>query len=823
MPIFVNATTRPMHKWLSLILAMLMVCRASSQELYDDYRLYKLSADDEQEHVISGDTLLFYRLQQNPTDIFDDVTAYRFSFVEYARRGQFYQDRKALVDGVELRHQNLAMLRRVVIGEQSFAGLGFGSGQIGSLGSGMELYSTHQAVPIDGANVGLFFSGKGYLGGARATAHVSHRGGWSSSLHTTLKGGNDLYVKGVYNNSLDLALRLSKHYESGASLSLVALATLSDRGLRSGTTEEAFRLTGNKLYNPTWGKQSGKVRNSRTRQDCVPFAMLSYHQPLGESTQMSLSVAGDYGTRDYTSLGWYGAMTPRPDNYRYLPSYYGSVGIASEIEKAWRAGDERYTQVDWQELYAQNRMSNQGAIYALEGHVERIAKAQASLYFITTLSQNLTLDYGFKLTANDSRNFKQMKDLLGALYLRDVDYYLMDDDTYSLNYQNDLRNPNRKVQEGDRFSYDYSLTDYLLSADLILHYRSNRWLWDVGLSVADERISRRGYFEKEIYSGQGSYGSSATAKFTPYTFKTTLGYSFSPKHYLNLGVALSDVAPEAKDIFLNPQYNNRLVDNPEAEHHFGAEATYRFTSQNAQFVVTAYMLSKRNQRQTFRAYDDLSATYCDVVVEGIGELSYGVESAGKLTLSRSLELALSASAGRYYYSTNPVVTHYDDRDGSLVSRSVSYMTNCCLGGAPSLTASAEVTYFTYRGWIASCGVQGVAMRYVDPSPIRRTERVAKQASVSTEIYRSFILQHRLSDAVTVDASLSRWFNLGRSRLSATLSVRNLLGNRGIEYGGYEQSRIRNYQSGANRVYLPMDDVVMYSYPRTFYAVISWKL
>ena len=62
--------------------------------------------------------------------------------------------------------------------------------------------------------------------------------------------------------------------------------------------------------------------------------MLSYHQPLGESTQMSLSVAVDYGTRDYTSLGWYGAMTPRPDNYRYLPSYYGSVGIASEIEKA---------------------------------------------------------------------------------------------------------------------------------------------------------------------------------------------------------------------------------------------------------------------------------------------------------------------------------------------------------------------------------------------------------------------------------------------------------------------------------------------------------
>ena len=812
-----------MRNWLSLIFAILMVCRASSQELYDDYRLYKLFADEREEHIISSDTLLFYRLQQNPSDIFDDITAYRFSFVEFARRGQFYQDRKALIDGVELRHQNLSMLRRVVVSEQSFSGLGFGSGQMGSLGSGMELYSTRQAVPIDGANIGLFFSGKGYLGGARATAHFTHRNGWSSSLHTTLKGGDDLYVKGVYNNALDLALRLSKHYESGASLSLVVLSTLSDRGLRSGTTEEAFRLTGNKLYNPTWGRQSAKVRNSRTRQDRVPFAVLSYQQPLGISTQMSLSLAGDYGTRKYSSLGWYGAMTPRPDNYRYLPSYYGSEVVASQIEKAWREGDERYTQVDWSELYAQNKISNQGAIYALEGHVERIAKAQAALNFTTDLSQNLTLDYGVRLKVNDSRNYKQMEDLLGALYLRDIDYYLMDDDTYSLNYQNDLRHPNRKVQEGDRFSYDYSLKNYLLSADLLIHYRTDRWLWDVGLSVAEQRISRRGYFEKEIYSGSGSFGSSATAKFTPYTVKTTLGYSFSPKHYLNVGVALSDVAPEAKDIFLNPQYNNRLVDNPEAEHHFGAEATYRFSSPNAQFVVMAYMFSKRNQRQAFRAYDDLSATYCDVVVEGIGQLFYGVESAGKISLSRSLELALSASVGEYIYSVNPTLTHYDDRNGSVVSRSVSYMANCHVGGAPELSASAQITYFAYRGWVASCGVQAVAMRYVDPSPIRRTERVAQQASVSTEIYRSLISQARLSDAVTLDASLSRWFNVGRSRLSATLSVRNLLGNRSIEYSGYEQSRIRNYQSGANRVYLPMDDVVMYSYPRTFYAVISWKL
>ena len=125
--------------------------------------------------------------------------------------------------------------------------------------------------------------------------------------------------------------------------------------------------------------------------------------------------------------------------------------------------------------------------------------------------------------------------------------------------------------------------------------------------------------------------------------------------------------------------------------------------------------------------------------------------------------------------------------------------------------------------MASVGTQALALRYVDASPIRRTERVALQASASEEIYREFMSQNRLGDAVTVDASLSRWFNIGASRLSLTLSVRNLLGSRNIVYGGYESSRIRNYMSGAQRIYAPQDDVLTYAYPRTYYVVVSWKM
>ena len=76
--------------------------------------------------------------------------------------------------------------------------------------------------------------------------------------------------------------------------------------------------------------------------------------------------------------------------------------------------------------------------------------------------------------------------------------------------------------------------------------------------------------------------------------------------------------------------------------------------------------------------------------------------------------------------------------------------------------------------------------------------------------------------MTVDASVSKWFYTHRGRVVVTLSVRNLLGSRDTVYGGYESSRLRRYTAGSQNVYRPLPDIITYSYPRTYYCVVSWK-
>ena len=76
--------------------------------------------------------------------------------------------------------------------------------------------------------------------------------------HTSrVAAGDDLYVKGVYNDGADGGLRLTKEFSSGGVFSVVGAVVVSERGLRSGSVREAFELTGDRMYNPSWGRQEG--------------------------------------------------------------------------------------------------------------------------------------------------------------------------------------------------------------------------------------------------------------------------------------------------------------------------------------------------------------------------------------------------------------------------------------------------------------------------------------------------------------------------------------------------------------------------------------
>ena len=798
------------------LLFLLFPCAAAAQYPGDEY--YPYAEREERRELLTTDSTIFYRAVQSPSDLYGLRTGFNLPQVALRRRGLDYTLERTSLMGVAVSYRYLAALRLLGAEEQRYAGLAAAPGEPAAAG-GMRAFRFSDGEPLQPFLASVRFTDRNYLVGAKAAVSASPGDGWRISAALDARSGRDMHVEGVFTNAVTAGLRLARRFGEGHELSVLCIVPPSVRGTRLSSSEEAFTLTGDRLYNPAWGWQDGRVRNSRVRRETVPLALAAYAVPLSASTSFAATLAAEAGVAKYSMLDWYDARTPMPDNYRYLPSYTGD----RETEQAWLARDPRCTQIDWDELIRQNRMAGGHAVYALEDRVERLCNLAFDASFATEADARLTLRYGVSLRRENTRSYKQMRDLLGAGYVTDIDRFLIDDDTYGNLLQNDLRHPGRTVREGDRFGYDYALTLRGAALRLQADYRSDRFRADLSVVLGSDAVSRRGYYEKELFPGGQSYGPSRVMRFTPYTLKAAAGWAFTPRRYIEIAAAAAARTPRAGDLFFQPLYNNRTVDNPVPERIYAAELNCRLTGSVVDFQAAFFAAMTLDGIETRTYYDDMASVYCDMAVTGVGRMSCGAEAAADIRLSYRWLLSLAASAGRYEYIRDPRVTVLSDVDNSAVDvQAVSRMGGCETGGAPQLTALAEIAWFGPKGWGCRASAGYAGRRYVEPMPLRRTDRIAGQGGITREFFDAFTRQERLPDAFTLDAALFKSFRFERSRLTASLMLRNLTGEADTVYGGYESLRVRRIRPGDDTLYAPHASRCTYAWPRSFYLTISYR-
>lgn len=801
---------------------MLVISQAVyAQSRFDDSGYPFTHIESDYAPVVRTDTTLFYRAVQQADDLYARLADYSLSFVAGSRRGTDYTDHAITYAGLRLPSRHAAAFRLLRADRQRIAPFG-SAGDVMMPLSGGESFSFAAIHPDQPTSVSVNFTDRGYTAGARALAAFTMPHGWSLDLAVEGRTGRDMHVDGVFTSSCGVSFRLARQLSESRVLSLLASFRPSMRGMRTASVREAFVLRDDNLYNPSWGMDNGRVRNSRVRREATPLFVISYEDRLSDNTALTASLAAEFGTRRYSSLGWYDARTPMPDNYRYLPSYMTDDVSAGVVADSWRTDDRRYTQIDWDELRAENRMASGEAVYAVEDRVTAIADIRAAVGARTDFGDGLAVSYGAAATVSSHRSYRQMRDLLGASYLTDIDLYLVDDDTFSNALQNDLRHPGRRVGEGGRFGYDYSLRRFDAGLYAAVDYRSGRFNLDFAARLAETSVSRRGFFEKELFPGEGSFGTSPSVRFTTYAARLTVGYAFTTSKYVGMSVSAAGDAPEAEDLFWNPQYNNLTVGGHPLRKRLGWEAVGRISTRSLQLQASLFASIWSGEIMTMRYYDDLSSSFCDMYVKEIGRLCYGAEAAASLRLSRRWRLEATLTAARCKYSSNPVVEIITDAGNTPVAAaSRSYLGGCTLGNTPQLAASFSAAYYSPRGWSFDISAGWAGARYVEPSLLRRTERVAYQSSSSHEDFDRLTNQERLDDAVDVGLTVAKRWRLGSgSNISVMLAVHNLAGMRDMVYAGYESQRVRRVSSGA-AVYLPLPSRYLYSYPRTAWLSVNY--
>ncbi len=800
---------------LYLLWAVLSLQTVAAQTVEEEL-YYPYAEAEERLMPPMADYTLFYQAIRSADDLYASIAAFQLPQITIKRRGEGYEHETISLGGVPIRYRHTTILRLLGVEERYLAGIGMEEGTIGSVG-GHRRFLLTDAEPLQPFRIAARYAERGYRVGVQGSYNKALNDRWQLAAAADYRTGRDARIEGVFTDALHLGLRLTRQSERGHSLSFVASLPYSMRGLRSASTEEAFTLTDDPYYNPAWGLQAGKVRNARVRREFRPLLLVGGRMRLSDRSTLQLTGRGEFLVQKQSGLGWYDARTPQADNYRNMPSYADDPAN----EEAWRRADPRYTQVAWDELIAQNRLNGGAAHYALEDrvtqHVNGLLRAG-----IQTQTAAWQLSYGFTMAYRSSRNYKQMRDLLGADYLLDVDHYLMDDDTYANRQENDLRHPSRRIGRNDRFGYDYALNRSDASLWMQAAHRSERWQLLVAAELFRSTLYRRGFYEKELFPAAQSFGRSRRIERSPYTLKGEIGYSFSARRHVTLSLAVGAELPDEEQLFIQPLYNNRTVLHPALERYSAVQLTWYGTADRFDWQVAAFATLRNDGVQSRSYYDDVAAAYCNATISELTATMMGLEAAIEGRLNNHWSVAATVAWGSYRYTDDPSVRVVTDADNRVVEeQAVSHVKDCHIGGAPAWTATASLRYYGERGWGFRLSAGFAADRWVDPTFVRRTDRVARQSGATAEQIAAFTRQERLKDAFSLDLMLHKSIRFERSQLQLTLMARNLLDGRYPNYG-YESMRSQRAGSSVSSYRIPQANRYIYAPPRSVMLTIGYR-
>jgi len=279
-------------------------------------------------------------LLQATRDVFLTKAAFDFGQAFFKVRGYDSKNAEVLINGISLNKfydgrpqwNNFGGLNDVTRNQQFTNGLEASEYSFGGV-LGVTNIDTRPSQMRSGLRISSSASNRTYGGRFMATytTPLSEKG-VAYSISGSRRWSNEGYVDGTLYDAYAFFGTIEYQFDSKNSIHLTGILASNRRGRSSAVTEEVFELVGN-TYNPYWGLQNGKIRNSRERKIAEPIVMANYYFDA-KKVNFKVGIAYQTGINSKSRLGYYNAPNPDPTYYRYLPSFYINSPIGANFESA---------------------------------------------------------------------------------------------------------------------------------------------------------------------------------------------------------------------------------------------------------------------------------------------------------------------------------------------------------------------------------------------------------------------------------------------------------------------------------------------------------
>lgn len=701
----------------------------------------------------------------------------------------------------------------------------YGFGNIG----GASNYTTYASEYAPGFRGNLSYTNSAYM--LRAMLQYStglNDKGWAFSANVIGRYAPEGIIEGTFYNSVGLALSLQKVFNDKHSLNLSAWAAPTQRATNSAATQEAYDLAGSNLYNPNWGYLNGEKKSSKIVESVDPSVLLNWIWKPKMGTKINTGVAMRFNRYSSSALNWYQAADPRPDYYRYLPSYYAPTAAfgtdlynaqlaEQEFVRDWWMQEANH-QINWDRIYQTNQLNREQydrdpslvgqSTYILENRHSNQTTAMFNSYVDHRINDWMTLQGGVSFNYTDSRYYKTVRDLLGGEFWRDVDNFSERDFAGNPEImQNDMRFPNRKVYKGDVFGYDYHIRSYVAKAWLQNQINTAHWNVNYGLELSYTNFSRHG----EMQNGrapENSLGQGKHHTFDNAALKVGATYKLDGRNYFTGHFSYGSRAPMSDYAYVSPRTKDESVQGLKSERFLAADLSYTWNYSRFRGSLTGFFTEMWDGIKRTGFYDYQLNTFMNYTMSGMQTEYKGLELGMEYKILSNLSVSAAGTFARYTYKNNPLgVRSYENGSADDVTRRV-YLKNYHIGGTPQQVYSFAINY-NIKQWFFELNGQWFGDNWIDLSPSRHEEMPGLwKFCTSEEEYA------KKRDEITYQDKLnSEWvfnFSIGKivytkfGSLNFNVSVNNFLNNRNIQTGGYQEGKFDytdyNVNKFPNKIY-----------------------
>ena len=741
---------------------------------------------------------------------FYQASSYTFSTARFRIRGYENQKTETYINGIPFNDAIRFSFNYSMTGglNQAFRNKTIGMGLedntygFGGIG-GANNIKTFAADYAPGTRLSLAYTNGNYRWRGMVThATGLNKHGWAMTVSAVARYADEGVYPGSFYNSWGYFLSLEKVFNLQHSLSLTTFGAPTKRAANSAIYEECAQLVGSNMYSPDWGWQDGKKRNSKVVESFDPTVILNWLWKPNKNSSLNTGFAYHKSFYSKAALNWYRAADPRPDYYRYLPSYF-TDDLSKELYTDLWTSESDITQIRWDNLYQSNYLNNQiadqtgveqGSTYILENRHSNQSSFTLSSVFNKHFSNRLSMQTGANANYSVSSYYKTIKDLLGGRYWLDIDNFAERDFPDSPEMaQNDMEHPNRQVLKGDRFGYDYNILTF--KAELWHQWVLNLAKWEMFASVKGNyfQFQRDGKM-RNGRAPENSYGKGDTHRFLTYGAKAGITYNLDGRNSFVGHAFYGTEAPRPYDAYISSRTKDDVIDL-KVEKIFSADLSYVMSFRNFKGIFTAFYTDQRDNTERNSFYDDVRSTFMNFALTGVHKQYKGVEVGLSYKLSPSLTVSAAANIARYQYKNRPLGTRSYENGSNPDVTSVIYLKNFYVAGSPQECYSLAFNWAGPKNWYVELNGAWMNRSYVSISPIRHEAisnlyELAESEEHLQQIIKDLSAQEKLNEALVINASIGHVIYINRSAsFNINLNLNNILDNKDIQTGGYQQGRI----------------------------------